>query len=431
MSSASRLVNNIAFRPTLGYLPSAKHFHFNLTKCKILKRQCCQPLLLLRKTWDKSAEISSALPFSTLIGSLDSLGLGKFQLSSERIYCCFCTKSANKSPKNPLNLSDDACPQGIQGDDCDNYKLWLHNCRRYGLANCNEQLQGIQSGRKTLSEVLEEQEKLIADISQQYRAANNHRNAHDSFQGSQGKVSSGPADDSSSYVHERQDNVQGCQEYMSAFPAIDSPCPQGVQGYDCAQYKLWLENCHKIGLHDCMEQYSGYKAGRKTLAEIFAEQDNMIRQSATYAYQISKIQQRSYSSSAGNPKSPSEATAKGENTETSAGGQLTQRQKLQRAIKEYGSTVIVFHITISLMSLGFFYLLVSSGIDIVGLLTKAGVGGSLLQNKLAAGTGTFVVAYAVHKVFAPVRIATTLTATPFIVRYLRRIGFLKVPKPKA
>ena len=40
-------------------------------------------------------------------------------------------------------------------------------------------------------------------------------------------------------------------------------------------------------------------------------------------------------------------------------GQLTQRQKLQRAVKEYGSTVIVFHVAISLASLGGFYLAVS------------------------------------------------------------------------
>lgn len=428
MSSTFRLVNNVsnvAFRPHShsSHFSSAKHVYFIL-KRGFIGRQYLQQLLL-RKDLDKLAEFSSsALPFSTLTCSP---GLGKFHLLSGRIY--FCTKSADKDPKNPLNLSDDACPQGIQGDDCDNYKLWLHNCRRYGLENCNEQLQGIQSGRKTLSEVIQEQEKVIAEIAQQYRAANSHHEAHDSFQGSQGKVLSRPSDDTSSYVHERQDNVQGCQEHMSAFPAIDTPCPQGVQGYDCARFKLWLENCHKIGLNDCMEQYDGYKAGRKTLAEIFAEQDNMIRQSATYAHQISKIHQRSFSTSSGSPKSPTEPSTKDENTKTSIGDQLTQRQKLQRAVKEYGSTVIVFHITISLMSLGFFYLLVSSGIDIVGLLTKAGIGGSLLQNKLAAGTGTFVVAYAVHKVFAPVRIATTLTATPFIVRYLRHIGFLKVPKP--
>lgn len=39
--------------------------------------------------------------------------------------------------------------------------------------------------------------------------------------------------------------------------------------------------------------------------------------------------------------------------------QLTPRQKLQRAVKEYGATVIVFHVTISLASLGICYLLVS------------------------------------------------------------------------
>ena len=69
-----------------------------------------------------------------------------------------------------------------------------------------------------------------------------------------------------------------------------------------------------------------------------------------------------------------------------------------------------------------------SGLDVVGALQSLGVAESLLQSKLAAGAGTFVVAYAVHKVFAPVRIGITLTATPFIVRYLRKIGFLKVPK---
>lgn len=69
-----------------------------------------------------------------------------------------------------------------------------------------------------------------------------------------------------------------------------------------------------------------------------------------------------------------------------------------------------------------------SGIDLVGILRNVGVGETVLQSKLATGTGTFVVAYAVHKVFAPVRIAITLTATPFIVRYLRRIGALKPPK---
>jgi len=50
---------------------------------------------------------------------------------------------------------------------------------------------------------------------------------------------------------------------------------------------------------------------------------------------------------------------------------------------------------------------------------------------IATGASTFVVAYAVHKVFAPVRIATTLFATPLIVRWLRAKGVLRAPRPKA
>lgn len=41
-------------------------------------------------------------------------------------------------------------------------------------------------------------------------------------------------------------------------------------------------------------------------------------------------------------------------------------------------------------------------------------------------SSTFVVAYAIHKIFAPIRISITLGATPFIVNYLRKIGILKI-----
>ena len=39
--------------------------------------------------------------------------------------------------------------------------------------------------------------------------------------------------------------------------------------------------------------------------------------------------------------------------------QLSSKDKLKRAVKEYGLTVVVFHVTISLASLGVFYLIVS------------------------------------------------------------------------
>ena len=43
----------------------------------------------------------------------------------------------------------------------------------------------------------------------------------------------------------------------------------------------------------------------------------------------------------------------------SSAPELTRRQRLQLAVRDYGSTVMVFHITISLASLGAFYTAVS------------------------------------------------------------------------
>lgn len=39
--------------------------------------------------------------------------------------------------------------------------------------------------------------------------------------------------------------------------------------------------------------------------------------------------------------------------------EMTKKEQLKRAFKDYGSTVIVFHVGMSLVSLGMFYTLVS------------------------------------------------------------------------
>ncbi|KAJ8959552.1 hypothetical protein NQ317_005727 [Molorchus minor] len=120
---------------------------------------------------------------------------------------------------------------------------------------------------------------------------------------------------------------------------------------------------------------------------------------------------------------------------------ITRAEKLKKAVKEYGSTVIVFHVGISLMSLGTCYLLVSYvvftvptdegskveelGLDVTKVFAVLGLEDWLSKSQVAASAGTFAVAYAVHKVFAPVRITITLASVPLIVRYLRNIGFLK------
>ncbi|XP_036915837.1 protein FAM210B, mitochondrial [Sturnira hondurensis] len=108
----------------------------------------------------------------------------------------------------------------------------------------------------------------------------------------------------------------------------------------------------------------------------------------------------------------------------------SKSQQLKKVFREYGAVGVCLHIGISLVSLGMFYLLVSSGVDMSAILLKLGLGESLVQSKMATGTGTFVVAYAIHKLFAPVRISVTLVSVPLVVRYFRRVGFFKPPAAK-
>lgn len=48
-----------------------------------------------------------------------------------------------------------------------------------------------------------------------------------------------------------------------------------------------------------------------------------------------------------------------EHKDVSETPQLSRKDKLKRAVKDYGATVMVFHISISLMSLGLSYLVIS------------------------------------------------------------------------
>ncbi|KAB5583854.1 hypothetical protein PHYPO_G00100520 [Pangasianodon hypophthalmus] len=105
-------------------------------------------------------------------------------------------------------------------------------------------------------------------------------------------------------------------------------------------------------------------------------------------------------------------------------------KELKKIFKEYGAVGVSFHIGISLISLGIFYIAVSSGINMTAVLSKLGFSESVVQSKMAAGTSTFVLAYAVHKLFAPFRISITLVSVPLIVQYLRKTGIFKSSPPR-
>uniref|UniRef100_A0A2K5YQR7 DUF1279 domain-containing protein n=1 Tax=Mandrillus leucophaeus TaxID=9568 RepID=A0A2K5YQR7_MANLE len=92
----------------------------------------------------------------------------------------------------------------------------------------------------------------------------------------------------------------------------------------------------------------------------------------------------------------------------------SKSQQLKKIFQEYGTVGVSLYTGISLISLGIFYMVVSSGVDTSAVPLKLGFKESLVQSNMAAGTSTSVVAYAIHKLFAPVRIGITLVSVPLI-----------------
>nr|XP_002129529.1 protein FAM210B, mitochondrial isoform X1 [Ciona intestinalis] len=99
----------------------------------------------------------------------------------------------------------------------------------------------------------------------------------------------------------------------------------------------------------------------------------------------------------------------------------TKPEQLKLLIAQYGGFAGVVHIVLSLTSLGFFYLLVSSGIDVVAIFGKMGIE---LSSTLG-GASNLLIAYTLHKVIMPLRISLTVVTVPMLVRYFRRIGYFK------
>ena len=80
-----------------------------------------------------------------------------------------------------------------------------------------------------------------------------------------------------------------------------------------------------------------------------------------------------------------------------------------------------------LITLTYAFLSHCSGIDVQAALQNIGVNPKVSESSVATEASTFVVAYACHKVFVPLRMLMTITCTPLIVRKLRRMGVMKEP----
>ena len=102
---------------------------------------------------------------------------------------------------------------------------------------------------------------------------------------------------------------------------------------------------------------------------------------------------------------------------------MTHKERLKEGLANYGPALIVVHIGISLISLGFFYTVIKLGFDATKFVDEDTAFRS--PSKLIVGAGTFVAAYTIHKSIMPFRIILTLFLTPGLVRFLRAKGIMK------
>ncbi len=110
--------------------------------------------------------------------------------------------------------------------------------------------------------------------------------------------------------------------------------------------------------------------------------------------------------------------------EEGSGASLAGR--LKKFLKEYGKLGVIVYLSLSTVSISTFYLALRSGIDVKAILTSIG----LPDSPLIDSAGTLAVAYAIHKLFMPVRIALTIALTSYIAKRAPRLVGKAARQPK-
>ncbi|RLN90857.1 hypothetical protein BBJ28_00012186 [Nothophytophthora sp. Chile5] len=110
-------------------------------------------------------------------------------------------------------------------------------------------------------------------------------------------------------------------------------------------------------------------------------------------------------------------------TGESAQLQLSWRQRAKTFALEYGRVGIATHMVLSLASFSVIYAGVSSGVDVTAMLDSVGFATSA-SDATTNSAGSFLIAYTIYKVLAPVRWPLTFAVTPVMLRALRRRGYM-------
>ncbi|XP_054765329.2 protein FAM210A-like [Lytechinus pictus] len=112
------------------------------------------------------------------------------------------------------------------------------------------------------------------------------------------------------------------------------------------------------------------------------------------------------------------------------GKPLSNWKRMKIMMKAYGYVIIPVHWVIAPLWFGAFYYTIKMGVDIGPFLTKIGVSDHHVETLRNSKASTALMAYALYKIFTPLRYTVTLGATEVTIRKLRKLGYMKPTPPK-
>lgn len=103
--------------------------------------------------------------------------------------------------------------------------------------------------------------------------------------------------------------------------------------------------------------------------------------------------------------------------------------KIKAMYRDYWYVLAPVHIASSIVFFGAFYYTASSGVDVVAILESLHFSETVVSKLRDSSAGYIAIAYALYKIFTPVRYTVTLGGTTWAIRFLKNRGLIKPRRP--
>ncbi|XP_012256720.2 protein FAM210A [Athalia rosae] len=100
-------------------------------------------------------------------------------------------------------------------------------------------------------------------------------------------------------------------------------------------------------------------------------------------------------------------------------------QKMKQMTKDYWHVLLPVHIFTSIGWMLIFYSAAKNSVDVIWIMEKFHCPERFIEALRGSSAGFWAVAYALYKIFTPLRYMVTVAGTTLGVKYLTRLGYLK------